>query len=49
MGSNQPEILTSVITYLLQIFSSVGVVVSMLALTAVDRGFEARSGQTKDY
>ena len=26
-----------------------GVMVSMLASSAVDRGFEPRSGQTKDY
>ena len=26
-----------------------GVMVSMLALSAVDRGFEPESGQTKDY
>jgi hypothetical protein len=26
-----------------------GVMVSVLALSAVDRGFEPRSGQTKDY
>ena len=26
-----------------------GVMVSMLALSAIDRGFEPRSGQTKDY
>ena len=26
-----------------------GVMVSMLASTTVDRGFEPRSGQTKDY
>jgi hypothetical protein len=26
-----------------------GVVVSVLALSAVDRGFEPRSGQTKDF
>ena len=26
-----------------------GVMVSVLALSAVDRGFEFRSGQTKDY
>ena len=26
-----------------------GVMVSVFALSAVDRGFEARSGQTKDY
>jgi hypothetical protein len=26
-----------------------GVMVSMLASSAVDRGFECRSGQTKDY
>ena len=26
-----------------------GVMISMLALSAVDRGFESRSGQTKDY
>ena len=26
-----------------------GVMVSMLASSAVDRGFESRSGQTKDY
>ena len=26
-----------------------GVMVSVLALSAVDRGFDARSGQTKDY
>jgi len=27
----------------------VGVMVSVLALSAVDRGFEFQSGQTKDY
>ena len=27
----------------------VGVIISMLASSAVDRGFEPRSGQTKDY
>ena len=26
-----------------------GVMVSMLALSAIDRGFEQQSGQTKDY
>jgi hypothetical protein len=26
-----------------------GVIISMLASSAVDRGFEPRSGQTKDY
>ena len=26
-----------------------GIMVSVLALSAVDRGFEPRSGQTKDY
>ena len=26
-----------------------GIIVSMLASSAVDRGFEPRSGQTKDY
>jgi hypothetical protein len=26
-----------------------GVIVSVLASSAVDRGFEARSGQTRDY
>jgi hypothetical protein len=26
-----------------------GIMVSMLASSAVDRGFEPRSGQTKDY
>ena len=26
-----------------------GVIVSVLTLSAVDRGFEPRSGQTKDY
>ena len=30
-------------------FSIGGVMVSMLASSAVDRGFEPRSGQTKDY
>ena len=30
------------------VFSS-GVMVSVIASNAVDRGFEARSGQTKDY
>ena len=30
------------------VFSS-GVMVSVMASNAVDRGFEARSGQTKDY
>ena len=30
-------------------FSISGVMVSMLASSAVDRGFEPRSGQTKDY
>ena len=26
-----------------------GVMVSMLASSAIDRGFESKSGQTKDY
>ena len=29
--------------------ASVGVVVRVLSSSAVDRGFEPRSGQTKDY
>ena len=31
------------------IYSIGGVMVSMLALSAIDRGFEPWSGQTKDY
>ena len=34
---------------LVNILSIGGVMVSMLASSAIDRGFEPRSGQTKDY
>ena len=36
-------------TYILNNNRIDGVIISMLALSVVDRGFESRSSQTKDY
>ena len=38
-----------IMTQLIQINRIGGVMVSVLASSTVDRGFEPRSGQTKDY
>ena len=46
---NKVEIPFLVYTFLSKSYSIGGVMVSVLASSTVDRGFEPRSGQTKDY
>ena len=56
MNSNSPIVIIHLYIYILSCHVSFvyfnrigGVMVSVLAWNAVDRGFESRSGQTKDY
>ena len=45
-----PTIVATVDIYILVVLNRIGgVMISVLASSAVDRGFEPRSGQTKDY